>query len=42
MLIDLNVSKKFRFGAIIYYLKRDLTKGKYPVKKAIKPILFLS
>ncbi len=27
---------------MIYYLKRNLAKGEYPIRKAVKPILFLS
>lgn len=42
MFIDLDVSKKFQFDIMIYYLKRNLAKGKYPVRKMVKLILFLS
>lgn len=40
--IDLDVGKKFRFGAMIYHLKGDLVVGEYSAKKTVELILFLS
>lgn len=42
MFIDLDASKGFGFGAMIYHLKESLAAGDYPARKAVKPILFLS
>ncbi len=42
MFIDLDISKKFGFGSMIYHLKGNLAKREYPARKAMKPILFLS
>ncbi len=42
MFIDLDASKKFGFGAMIYHLKVNLAKGKYLARKAVEPILFLT
>ena len=40
--IDLDASKEFGFGAMIYHLKGNLATGDYPARKAVEPILFLS
>ena len=40
--IALDASKKFEFGAIIYYLKGSLATGDYLARKAVEPILFLN
>ena len=40
--IDLDASKEFGFGAMIYHLKGNLAKGEHPARKAVEPILFLS
>lgn len=40
--IDLNISKKFKFRAIIYHLKRNLATREYPIKKIVELILFLN
>jgi hypothetical protein len=42
--IDLDASKEFGFGAMVYHVKDDDTRDltKYPPKTAIQPILFLS
>ena len=42
MFIDLDASKEFGFGVMIYHLKGNLAKGEYPARKAVEPILFLS
>lgn len=42
MFINLNANKEFRFGIIIYHLKRNLAIGKYPTKKAKEPIVISS
>ncbi len=42
MFIDLDISKEFGFGAMIYHLKGNLAKGEYLARKAMEPILFLS
>ncbi len=40
--IDLDASKEFGFGAMIYHLKGNLATGDYLARKAVEPILFLS
>lgn len=40
--IDLDVSKEFGFGAMIYHLKENLATGEYPAWEAVESILFLS
>lgn len=40
--IDLDASKEFGFGAMVYHLKKNLTIGNYLARKAVEPILFLS
>lgn len=40
--IDIDVSKEFGFGVIIYHLKENLAKKEYPARKVVEPILFLS
>ena len=40
--IDLDGSKKFGFGAMIYHLKGNLAIENYPTRKLVEPILFLS
>ena len=42
MLIDLDVSKKFGFDAMIYHLKENLVIGEYPARKVVELILLLS
>lgn len=40
--INLDASKEFEFGVIIYHLKRNLTKKEYFARKVVEPILFLN
>ena len=46
LFIDLDASKEFGFGAMLYYVKepflKDSLEGKYPPRHAIEPVLFLS
>lgn len=42
MFIDLDISKEFEFGVMIYHLKEDLAIKKYLAKKVVELILFLS
>ena len=43
LFIDLDASKEFGFGAMLYYVKEAfLEPGKYPPRHAIEPVLFLS
>ena len=40
--IDLDASKDFGFGAMIYHVVGDVLKDAYPLRSKIRPILFLS
>ncbi len=40
--INLDASKEFGFGLMIYHLKKNLATGDYPARKVVEPILFLS
>ena len=46
LFIDLDASKEFGIGAMLYYVKeaylKDLQPGKFPPRHAIEPVLFLS
>jgi len=42
--IDLDASKEFRFGVVVFHLKKDfvISIGKWPTRTQIEPIMFLS
>ena len=41
--IDLDASKEFGFGAIVFHVKEDMKMdGKWPARAAIEPVIFLS